>query len=196
MADRNAGECRASLHSLKFQTRADPTERFATKEDPGRGDLIAVRAGRGVYVEIKCGEDSFDLRNWRPNQRAWALEWAIGTGTDYYIWLRMGTQDPRVSVDKPLRKRTWLVPYHPMIQIVGLVESLQFALPYRTTKNHTLAMRERQYDAVTLFADYELSWAGDGRWSIPETHVFHQAYIAQPSLGMVQATHFTREIAI
>lgn len=184
MADKNAAEGIASLHQYKIQTRTDPTSRFATVEDPGRADVMCAYQGRGVYIEFKCGGKGFSFDDWRPNQRAWAEQWAIGTGTDYYLWLRLGIA-PASYLKNDLRKRTWLVPFYPMLAVIALVSQVQNTLPLLCTSDHKIIMRENGYDAITQLSPYELSWAGGGKWAIPESHIFSRTYLQQAPLGVV-----------
>lgn len=200
MADLNAEEAIYALHQMGWLTRTDPTVKpkktrfggFQTTPPDGRADAACHRDGLGVFIEFKCARDAWIMGKWEENQRNWAAKHAMGTGTDYYIWLRLGTAMPHLK-NNPDRKMSWLVPYKPMIYIVGLVESVQGTLPYRLTKHHARKMRELKYDAVTLFAPYALEWIKPenkpGRWNIPETHVFYQQYHVRPSVGVVELDH-------
>lgn len=197
MADLNAEEAVYALHQMGWLTRTDPTVKpkktswggYQTTPPDGRADAACHREGLGVFIEFKCARDAWIMSKWEANQREWAAKHAMTTGTDYYIWLRMGTAMPHLTKNV-MRKRSWLIPFHPMLHIAGLVEKVQGTLPLRLTINHTHAMRDLKYDAITLFAAYELEWikpeGKPGRWNVPDGHIFHQQYHTRPAVGVVQ----------
>ena len=197
MADKNAAEMIYALHQMGWLTRTDPTVKprktrfggYQTTPPDGRADSACTKDGFGVFIEYKCDKDGFTLNRWEENQREWAAKHAIPAGTDYYICLRLGTAMPHLTKNLN-RKMTWLIPYKPMIYIVGLVKLVQGTLPYRLTKHHGLDMRALKYDAVTLFEPYALEWikpeGKPGRWNVPETHIFHRQYHARPAVGVVE----------
>jgi len=198
MADLNAAEAIYALHQMGWlNSRTDPTVKprktawggYHTTPPDGRADSSCARNGMAVFIEYKCAADGFVLKKWEDNQREWAATHAIPNGTDYYVWLRLGTAMPHLTKNL-MRKRSWLIPYSAMIYIAGLVEAVQGTLPLLLTTNHTHAMRDLKYDAITLFAAYELEWikpeGKTGRWNIPDGHIFHQQYHTRPAVGVAE----------
>ena len=191
MADKFASEAVRSLHKYKFGVRADLTERFATGAEPGRADLMIVRGGFGGYIEIKGGRASFDLREYRQNQRQWAYQHAITeSATPVWIWFYLGEDAPNRNPDKYNPRKTWLFPAEHLLYVESRLAGIQNTLPYLAKKGMKREVQAQNLDAITLLAGYELLWAGGGIWDIPTSHPFYASYIeAQPIFDLTGAAN-------
>jgi hypothetical protein len=191
MADKKAPEAVKSLHRVGFGVRADPTtdpeKQNSVNGENGRADLMCVKGGRGVYIEVKGAVDnSISLWAWPAHQREWAATYALPEpyATEYWIWFYLGAGMPHLKPEKNPRK-TWLVPYEFMLNVHNLIAPIQDTLPYRLTKHHSLMMREHGYDAVRMLEKWELKWAGNQTWHFPDSHPFTQKYISSQPLFTV-----------
>lgn len=155
MADLNHPDARTTFEYHGFIATSDPTSKHV--EEPARADFKLIKAGRGVCVEVKDGKDDnghafFDLTEWRDNQREWSYQWCESLGTAYWIYLRMGIS-PK---NKEYPYITWLLPRKVMGLVCGKVQVIQNRLPYRVRPGISVEMQKYGFDALTLFAGYEL----------------------------------------
>ena len=198
MADRLASEAVRSLHKIGVGLRSDPTERFATGGENGRADLMCVYRGRGFYCEIKGGRASFDLREYRKNQREWAYHHALmESATPVWIWFYLGEHAPHYNPEKYNPRKTWLFPAEHLLVVERRLAGIQNTLPYLVKKGMKREVQDGNLDAFTLLAGYELLWAGGGIWDIPASHPFYASYIeAQPIFDLTGAANlFEQSIA-
>lgn len=197
MADKNAPLAIKMLHYYGFTTRTDVTSEFAgiSGSDIGRADVVCGRMGKAVHVEIKRGIDTFNLEDWRINQRQWGA-WTIAPPfcVPYYVFLTLGKHPATYNARSYMPKRSWLVPLHAMLEIAAKVQPVQKSLVYKVKPRMKKAIQEGHLDAVTLLADYELVWQSNsdlvkpawmsdpgsqygGFWIVPETHEFWKMFI-------------------
>lgn len=186
MADLYADEVKTAFNMQGYLYRADPTDKYATEGEPGRSDLIVIRGGHGVALEIKSDHDSFAFKNWRDNQRQWYADWCVPNKIPYWIWLNMGEVNVnRAQGKKPiegLMRRAWLMPIDRLLEVENLLYSTQDSIPYLAEKGFSTVLQTNQWDAVHLFKDYELFWQklpipwdltkSKYCWTIPTTHSF------------------------
>jgi len=201
MADLHADEASRSLRAGGGIVKTDFTQRFV--EEPGRADLGVTKGGRGCMVEIKTCDDGFNLDDWRDKQREWARDYCIAPpySTQYWLWLNAGTDSPRVREYTEhgvknangdhwyMPRRAWLIPYDYMMTVDALVRTIYHILPYRpdnNTKNVAIrtALREQQFSITTLFAPFELQWAGKKIWEIGTSHPFSLHFLNLPPLEL------------
>ncbi len=161
-----------------FLTRTDPTTalpQWNTASDSGRADIVLVKNGKGVHVEVKRGTDSFNLGGWRDNQRAWALRSTQPPfSTPYWLYLTLGTDPASYRDDAYRPKRSWLIPLSVLERCIVEISPHQSSIPYRLTKGSRKVMRDNRWDAITLFEHYELEWCGERQlirppWVSPPT---------------------------
>lgn len=193
MADRNAKSGIWSLHQWGVGTRTDPTNPYGGNDgEAGRADVMCYIRGLSVAVEFKAGKAGFDFAHWRANQREWAKRWCVGVfGTDYYIFLTVGSHPSNYNPEKYSPKRSWLVPMSAFLFTESAFENKQRkagvvvpqrTIPYRATKGYSRVLQENKLDAVTMFRAYELPWTkgSDGKpgyWSCPKLHPFYVRYL-------------------
>jgi hypothetical protein len=189
MADKKAPEAVRSLHKVYCGVKADPTtdprKQNSVNGENGRADLMVVKGGRGVYIEVKGAvADSISLWHWPQHQREWAATYALPEpySTEYWLWFYLGADPPHYNPEKYSPRKTWLVPYGFMTNVHRLIEPIQDTLVYKLTKHHSLALREKNYDAIHLLAQWELKWAGNNTWSFPDSHPFTQKYLTAKPL--------------
>jgi len=179
MADKYAPEAKRSLTNWGISHRADPTERYATEDDPGRADLVCSIRGQCVHIEVKSAGLSFGFADWRGNQKHWALFSEKVLETPYWLFLAMGEHPPNYNPAKYQPRRTWLVPRLRLLAVERLLKPYQGSLPYIAGKGYDLTLQSRKWDAVHLLAEYELKW-GKGVFGLPLTHPFYKTY--QPTM--------------
>ena len=172
--DRHAGEVVRSLHRQGWIVYKDAidfvlSQRRAMGEigegGNGRADLVALKDGMGIAVEIKNGKGTFNLDMWSRDQRDYAVH-CEECGVPYSIWLILGKDKPNLNPEKYEPRKAWLVPHRDFRRIELLVRQVQKTLIYRIKKGVRLELREKNLDAVTLLAPFELQWDG-GIWRIP-----------------------------
>lgn len=172
MADRNHSFAIQMLHYYGFLTRSDPT---IANVAFGRADICALQNGKAVNVEVKCGSVTFDLRNWRDNQRRWAeMSQAYPYNVPYYIFLTMGTHDADYNKEMYDPKRSWLIPSQYMLHIIEIITPIQNTLVYRIKKGINKRLQDNSYDAITLLKKYELIWAKRGSIQRPDWLIFNE----------------------
>lgn len=166
MADRNHKFAVKMLHYYGFLTRSDPTIKNIAF---GRADIACMKGGKAVNVEVKCGDMRFDLRDWRENQREWALRTQdFPYEVQYYIFLTMGIDKPNYLPKKYFPKKSWLIPSRNMFDVISKISPIQHSLIYRIKKGTNKEFQKLGYDAVTLLRDYELTWAKNNSLIMPQ----------------------------
>lgn len=180
MADRHADEATRSLRKVGFGVRADPTAKYATQDENGRADLMIVRAGKGAYVEVKSGLDSFDLRSWRENQRQWWTEYCKPEpfSMELWFWLNIGVHPPSYNPEKYSPRKAFLFPVEAYLEVEAKIVPYQFTLPYLAGTGYRKEMQEQKLDALTLLDQWKVTWSGNGTWAIPDSHPFSSAYLS------------------
>ena len=114
MADKYAPIVWRSLREQGFQTRYDPTAKYATTDEPGRADGLVAHNGKSACVEVKCGDESFDFRDYRDNQREWAELYCVNEpyNIPLYVALVMGSDRPNYKFERGYHPRKlWMIPY-------------------------------------------------------------------------------------
>jgi len=190
MADKNQPGMMTMLHEFGFITRADITERFATGDAPGRADIMVARGGRSCMVECKYSENGFDLDEWRDNQREWSDIYcsAAPFSTQYWLCLTLGSDRAGLDQTRFSPKRSWLVPREFMLEVDKRFRPIQKTIPYRVGPGYSLELQAKGWDAIKLFASFELPWgklpSEKSGWTVPSSHIFYQMYVAPPALPM------------
>lgn len=177
MADKFAPEVIRSLHAWGFDTRTDPTAKYATQDSPGRADVMAGYGGKVAYIEIKNGGASFDFGEWRENQRLWARWCKHVLKCEYWLFLVMGTDRPNARSGRP--RKAWLLPADKMLEVEKTLTVVQTSLPYAAIKGYSKILQENRWDAINLLVDYELPWS-KGYYALPQAHPFYISF--QPTL--------------
>lgn len=204
MADKNHRYAILALHHHGFLTRSDVTSRFIghdKKDDIGRADIIAIRSGRSVAVEVKYDTDRFQFDNLRAPQRKWAemcLKYPYEV--PYWIYLTLGQHPPHFNNQRYKPRISWLFPYNVLLEIEKEITVHQKSMVYKISKGMNKQIQEKNLDAISLLEDYELTWYGKnkvirpdwlkndenkksdygGFWTIPEYHPFYKKFITQP----------------
>jgi len=141
-------------------------------------DGHATIAGVNVPIEIKKGDTSFGLADIRANQHEGLTAWMHKHKRPTWLALSMGTD--RVNSHKPLRYRTWLLPWSVWLDIEDELQVVGFkSLPYSRDATNRKALLESNLTAVQRLASYELVWSTwpDGAgWAIPPGHIFARTY--------------------
>lgn len=187
MADKYANEVKTAFNMQCYISRADPTEKFATAGENGRSDLVVLKNGRGVAVEIKSGKTGFNFTDWRSNQREWASKYCAMCGVPYFIWLNLGEARQKSDLDRgKLLRRAWLIPEKIFLEAEDKIKAVQTTLPYQVGKGYNTFLQENKLDAITLFKDFELSWSklvipwnkaqAKYCWVIPTDHPFYKFF--------------------
>lgn len=205
MADKNAHFAISMLHYYGFSTRTDVTSEFAgiSGSDIGRADVFAARMGKAVHVEIKRGIETFNLEDWRINQRQWGA-WTSAPPfcVPYYLFLTLGKHPANYNERSYMPKKTWLVPLHAMLEVAARVQAVQKSMVYKLRPKMKKALQQGQLDAITLLKEYELSWVSNtqivkpdwmsdsgspygGFWIVPSDHEFYKRYIDPAANGIL-----------
>jgi hypothetical protein len=180
MADKFAGEAVHSLHFWGCSVRADATMKFATAEEPGRADLVVMKRGRGCFVEVKNGRDSFAFSELRENQRQWIETIALPIyQTSVWIWLVLGSSPPHLDLLRYNIRQAWLCPYHQFLEVEAKVLPYSGSIPYRAGKGYRKELQENHLDAMHLLARFALRWK-QGHWQLPQPHPFYP-FVAKES---------------
>lgn len=165
MADKNHGFAVKALRHHGFLTRSDPTIPYLPAS--GRADIIALKNGRAVHVEVKNGYRSFtinagehDSQGWKPNQREWAkFSQMYPFEIPYWIFLTMGTDPANYNPDKYLPKISWLIPYKHLQDTRDAISEIQKSIPYKDFKGVKTAVKNAQLWAIERFKQYSMEWA-------------------------------------
>jgi hypothetical protein len=165
------------LHHHQIWTRSQETGKFSQQE-PGSADIMCHMHG-GCAIEVKTASaGTFRFPEWRENQRFWARDYEEQTGNIYWlaIWYE-GDYTPAFH-----HQRKFLVPYliPRMTLLATEVYIPQDSIPYQVRKGMDTWMQENHADAFTLWANYSLEYAGNGRFYIPDEHPFHKLYQLNP----------------
>lgn len=167
--DRYAPEAVKTLHTLNWAVRSDPTARYATAGETGRPDLMCVRDGWGIHIEVKNGATGFDFSQWNPKQREWSK--THGDRLHLWFWLCLGTDAPHYNPEKFLPRITFLFPHNIMWEIEEKLKPYSGTLPYRA-KHQRVEIQQQGLIAPTLLKEYRLNWKGKGVWELPAHHPF------------------------
>lgn len=176
--DKRAPEAVKSLHQWGFAVRTDPTVKYATHGETGRPDLMCVRNGWGIHVEVKNGATGFDFSQWNEKQREWAK--SFGNALHLWFWLCLGEYAPSYDPQKYDIRMTWLFPWHVMAEIEEKLKPYSGTLPYKA-KHQKIDIQNQGFVAPILLAPYRLQW-NKGVWELPTGHPFHLYNMPLPSI--------------
>jgi hypothetical protein len=174
MADLWADHVAPSLHRIQFGYRADPTDKRGNPEkENARADGMFVYGGLGGYIEIKSARgEGWNMWGWREDQRDWYHKWCVPYRIPLFIWLNM-EGNARAGSKRNLQaqkypKTAWLVPAWFMLVIhdMCIKKYGQDTLPYHARPGINKKMQADGFDAVNMFAQYELKWLGDKTWDV------------------------------
>lgn len=165
MADNNHPFAVKALRHHGFLTRSDPTIPYLPVS--GRADIIALRNGKAVHVEVKNGYRSFiinaeehDSQGWKPNQRKWAKFSQMSPfRIPYWIFLTMGSDPANYNSQKYNPKISWLIPYSCLEDTRLEIKDIQKSIPYKDYKGIKLALRDAKIWAIERFKQYSMEWA-------------------------------------
>jgi hypothetical protein len=151
-------------------------------QSPGRPDYQVTRiasrwgytCGEFIWVEAKDGHDNFALSQISDEQRTWMTYGPRALGNEHarderyvfmcWLWLWFGD---RVG-GKENPRAVFLVPWCKWLDIESTLNHAGLSgLSYITP--HKLEHRGK-HSAVDLLKEFQLEWAGDNSWSIPETN--------------------------
>lgn len=159
--DLNQPEARSAFVHAGAMVKTDMTSKFSTGEDLRRADLLIGWRGKAYAVECKQSRsNSWDTSEWKVEQREWAKNYCIAAPFEvpYFVFLTIGAR-VNAKAGSPEKKRSWLVPFHKMIEIIEELESLGTkTLPAVLTSDYRIALRQAKLSAVTRLAAYELEW--------------------------------------
>lgn len=148
--------------------------RFISTAPEDEADLFCIRSGTGTFVEVKSFKgDGWDTSKWGLTQRVW-LRSHHSFANPSWLWLCGGRHNPNYDPVKYNPRRSWLIPADIALSTVTLVECFQSTFPVRKIKR--IDMRELNLSIEKRFEIFRLNWLGDGRWSIPDTHLFCTTY--------------------
>lgn len=167
-------EVAPSLHRINFGWRADiANPKGNPEQERARADGMFVYGGFGGYVEIKSSRGlGWDMRGWRDDQREWYRDFCQPFHTPLFIWLNIeGNKLPnaKVSLEQgSYPRKAWLVPAPIMLEVHMVMKHHydQDTLPYHARPGINIGMQRDGFDALSLFADYEIKWLGKKAWDI------------------------------
>lgn len=184
MADNNQAEATRDLRAAGMGTYKPPDvlrNRWGQplfQDSPGRPDMFVFRGEKMTFVEVKNGAEGFEMKRMQRNKIDYYHQYIVPIGMRMWLWLTIGTGQPHWNPSKMPRK-TWLLPFEVYLATEAKIAPHNGILPYLVGKNHKLILRQNQWDAIHLFAEYELHW--QSRWVIPDTHLFHRLYLGGTS---------------
>ncbi len=159
VADREAGQSLRSLGFYAYKSRD-------ALRCPNCGKLIFPQSEEGAFdfqdvyvppkgvvprridVEVKAGTTSVGFYELRDNQREWAEK---HKDREKWLWIGIGKH----INDHKYPRKTWLIPldlFYEMEQTLG-----RDSVPFE----------------CELLDAYELDWAGNGIWLLPDDHPFN-----------------------
>ena len=155
-----------------FLVRSDDSSRHF--EEPARSDVTIAKGGHSFNVEFKFSDEgSFNLNNWRTNQREWALK-TIHSPYEIPYWLILSVSLKRVKgkhISDKIYTPSWLIP-------AAVFQALHNAAVYKYNthtirlkigKHHNVEMQKDNFDLSTILKKYKLSWSPPGESVYPET---------------------------
>jgi hypothetical protein len=179
MADTKSDEVQAWLRKLGFDVRVDQTTKFATGTFAGRPDMMLGLQGRAVYGENKFGRMGWNTKRWTPKQRAYAEQLESQNGSEVYLFLMVGKDEPHYDRVKYQPRTLFIIPFRVALHAVKQVEQYQTTLPFRPqrTRGRKKAVVDLGLTCEQLFSAYALRWLGDGQWGFPPGHPFFEHYL-------------------
>lgn len=178
MADKHSPIVTSVMHRAGFDTRPDPTVKYATGIEKGRADIMFIRGHSGGYIEIKNGVTGLALKKWTPQQRAWAAL-AHERGCSLWFALILGQHPVHYNPDDYKPRRFYLIPYTAWRDAVAALEECgEKTLPYRMSAAMRKRVSPNLLDSTNLFSSYALSWY-ESAFHIVESHSFYGEFLCQ-----------------
>lgn len=168
MRDKFSGEVAATLkpygiyrklQDRGYKVKLDPSAGLGTADvEPGFPDGFFIGSHKGALIEAKTGQGTSRERlpyaAWRPNQVRWYLENCEPRQIPYYLFINMGeainhAKYPRIALLMP-------------------------ASTFLSFANRNQNRKSLSYDEAKELKSLRLTWAGYGRWLIPDYSRFYQ----------------------
>jgi hypothetical protein len=125
-----------------------------------------------IKVECKAGEDRFNFKNLRLDQRLWMKNW-LSTNPDGsgWLWLQLGNK--RVGSNDPMARRVWMISYHfalrHFMQVMWYEGLKYIPISKEVSADHKMRIDSR-WNCEDLFYPYRMEWIGKGCWRPNELH--------------------------
>ncbi len=137
-------------------------------DEPGRADVVVMRDGNAVFVEVKTIEDSvWDSQQWTERQRAWTSMMAMDFGLDTYILLvyiarSASRADVRCNFLEDYLEKTprlaWLIPAYELDGWLAQFEAMHgvHSIPYHSAMSGRISVREEHDGLLERFGHWGL----------------------------------------